>query len=177
MSYNDLLQQMMQRDSDAFLEFTDRYGWTLYSSIRKKYANKVDADKVYHETMQQLWSCLQNEQYDDPIEAILCAWAEQITLKREPRKDFAEIFYPDPDEKPPVLHVRASEYSQSLPQKKRQHRFWSAIGLLMLFLMFTACIWIIVGFLMERGVLEYVDLGYSWFCRYFQQLLASFGLF
>lgn len=58
MSYNDLLQQMMQRDSDAFLEFTDRYGWTLYSSIRKKYANKVDADKVYHETMQQLWSCL-----------------------------------------------------------------------------------------------------------------------
>lgn len=39
MSYNDLLQQMMQRDSDAFWEFTDRYGWTLYSSIRKKYAN------------------------------------------------------------------------------------------------------------------------------------------
>jgi hypothetical protein len=113
MSYSNLLERMKQRDTDAFLEFTDRYGWALYSSIRKKHPNKVDADKVYHETMQQLWSCLQNGEFSDPMEAILCVMADQISLKKNPRKDLTEIFYPESDEKPPVLHIRRSEFPET----------------------------------------------------------------
>ena len=177
MSYSNLLEQMMQRDTDAFLEFTDRYGWTLYNSIRRKHPNKVDADKVYHETMQQLWTCLQNEQYDDPMEAILCVLADQITLKREPRKDLSEIFYPESNEKPPVLHIRPSEQQQISGEGKRKNRLVSIAGVLLLFLIFTFSIWIILGFLMEYGFLTYVDLGYSWFCRWLQQALTAFGLF
>lgn len=46
MSYCDLLERMMQKDTDAFLELTDRYGWALYSEIRKKYPNQETADKI-----------------------------------------------------------------------------------------------------------------------------------
>ena len=176
MSYSNLLEQMMQRDTDAFLEFTDRYGWTLYNSIRRKHPNKVDADKVYHETMQQLWTCLQNEQYDDPMEAILCVLADQITLKREPRKDLSEIFYPESNEKPPVLHIRPSEQQQISGEVKRKNHLISIVGILLLFLIFTFSIWVILGFLMEYGVLTYIDLGYSWFCGWLQQLLTAIGL-
>ena len=177
MSYSNLLEQMMQRDTDAFLEFTERYGWGLYNSIRRKHLNKVDADKVYHETMQQLWSCLQNDQYDDPMEAILCTWADHITLKRDPYKNLAEVFNPVEEEKPPVLHIRASEQTQASVNQKRKNPFWIAIGTLVLFLLFVFSAWIIVGFLMEQGIITYIDMGYSWFCSNAQQLLLSLDLF
>lgn len=177
MSYGNLLYQMMQRDTDAFLEFSDRYGWALYSSIRKKHINKVDADKIYHETMQQLWSCLQNEEYDDPMEAILCTWADQITLKREPRKNLAEIFNPEFEDKPPVLHIRASESPVNPVRNGKKNFFWRGFGVMLLFLLVTFSIWLILGFFMEQGVINYVDLGYSRVCRYLQQVLTTFGLF
>ena len=173
MSYSSLLERIMQRDTDAFLEFTDRYGWPLYSSIRRKHPNKVDADKVYHETMQELWSCLQNGQYDDPMEAILCVLADHIALKREPRKDLTEIFYPDPDEKPPVLHIRRPELSLNDAPGKRRNRFWFALSVILLFVIFTFSIWIIIGFLMECGTITYVDLGYSWFCEQVEQIFSA----
>lgn len=176
MSYSNLLERIMQRDTDAFLEFTDRYGWALYSSIRRKHPNKVDADKVYHETMQQLWSCMQNDAYDDPMEAILCTLADQITLKREPRKDLAEIFTPNPEEQPPALRIRQAEIAEEHVLKKRKNRFWPFIGGLFLFILFTFCIWIVLGFLMEQEIIAYVDLGYSWFCRQLLQLLTAWGI-
>ena len=177
MSYSDLLQRMMHRDTDAFLEFTDRYGWALYSSIRRKHPNKVDADKVYHETMQQLWTCLQNQQYDDPMEAILCVLADQITLKREPRKDLREIFQIDEEERPPVLHLRSSEPPMDTKPARRKNVFWEIVGFLLLFLVCSFCIWVIVGVLMEFGICPYLDLGYSWFCKQLAGILASFGLY
>ena len=177
MSYRNLLEQMMQRDTEAFLEFTDRYGWALYNSIRRKHPNKVDADKVYHETMQQLWSCLQNDQYDDPMEAILCVWADQITLKRDPHKNLAEVFNPVEEERPPVLHIRASEQPQNGVKKKGKNPFWTVFGLFFLLLIFVFSAWVIVGFLMEQGIITYIDLGYSWFCSYVRQLLISLGVF
>ena len=173
MSYSNLLERMMQRDTEAFLEFTDRYGWALYSSIRRKHPSKSDADKVYHETLQQLWSALQNEQYDDPMEAILCVWADQIALKRSPRKELAEIFMPDAEEKPPVVHIRRSEQAETGIPRKRRNGIWSILGLFALFLIFTFSVWVIIGFLMEQGTLAYVDLGYSWFCRLLQQILSA----
>ncbi len=177
MSYSNLLERIMQRDTDAFLEFTDRYGWALYSSIRRKHPNKVDADKVYHETMQQLWSCMQSGNFDDPMEAILCTWADQISLKRTPQKSLSEIFTPDPEEQPPALRIRQAERAEERVMRKRKNRFWNLIGALALFVIFTFCIWIIVGFLMEQGIIAYIDLGYSWFCRQLQQLLVSWGVF
>lgn len=176
MSYSDLLERMMQRDVDAFLEFTDRYGWAIYSSIRRKHSNKVDADKVYHETMQQLWTCMQNEQFEDPAEALLCTLADQISLKRGPRKDLAEIFNSDIEDKPPVLHIRRSEESTHGISKRRKKHFGCVIGLIVLLLIFTFSVWVIVGFLMECEIFPYVDLGYSWFCSQLQQLLVFWNL-
>lgn len=177
MSYSNLLDRMKQRDTDAFLEFTDRYGWVLYSSIRKKHANKVDADKVYHETLQQLWSCLQNEEFEDPMEAILCAFADNIALKRNPRKDLAEIFYGDPDEKPPVMHIRRSEEDPPQTGADRKITVWSVLLIVFLLAVFGFSVWIILGLLMEHGTIAYVDLGYSWFCSLLEQMLSQWGLY
>lgn len=177
MSYSDLLQRMMHRDTDAFLEFTDRYGWALYSSIRRKHPNKVDADKVYHETMQQLWSCLQNQQYDDPMEAILCVMADQITLKREPRKDLREIFQIDEEDQPPVLHIRSAEPVENVVPTRRKHPFWRNLGILVLLIVFVFSIWLIAGFLMANDMIPYVDLGYSWFCTQLEMILTAWGFY
>ena len=177
MSYSDLLQRMMHRDTDAFLEFTDRYGWALYSSIRKKHPNKIDADKVYHETLQQLWTGLQNKQFDDPMEAILCLIADQIALKKDPRKDLAEVFQLTEEEQPPALHIRSTEQVQEPLPEKRKNRFWSVVGILLLFCVFSSCAWIIAGFLMEQGILPFIDLGYSWFCRQIYQILLYWGIY
>ena len=177
MSYSDLLQRMMHRDTDAFLEFTDRYGWALYSSIRRKHPNKVDADKVYHETMQQLWSCLQSNQFDDPMEAILCVWADHIALKRDPKKDLREIFQIDEEESPPALHIRSSEPSEECKPARRKHLFWRILGILLLCIVFSFSIWVIAGFLMEKGTIPYADLGYSWFRTQLEGILSAWGFY
>ena len=71
MSYCELLERMMQRDTDAFLELTDRYGWSLYSEIRRKYSNRETADRIYDETMQQFYRSLQNPSCDDHYDSAL----------------------------------------------------------------------------------------------------------
>lgn len=176
MSYSDLLERMKQRDTDAFLEFTDRYGWALYSSIRKKHPNKVDADKVYHETMQQLWTCLQNEEYEDPMEGILCTLADQITLKREPRKDLAEIFNPDPLEQPPVLHIRRPEEEENIAPRKRKGNFWGSLCLIILFLIFAFSVWLVIDYLMEYGVDAYMEMVSTWFSGMMKKLQSILKL-
>lgn len=163
MSYSDLLARMKKRDTDAFLEFTDRYGWSLYNFIRRKHPNKIDADKVYHETMQQLWSCLQNDQFDDPMESILCTMADQITLKRAPRKDLAEIFNPDPQEQPPELHIRRPDPEEETMPGKRKNHFLGNICMVLLFAAFVFSVWLVVDFLMKHGVDAYLDLVQTWF--------------
>lgn len=175
MSYSNLLERIRERDTEAFLELTDRYGWALYNSIRKKHPDKADADKVYHETMQQLWTALQNREYEDPMEAILCTWADQIAVKRSPRKELAEIFAPDPDEKPPLLHIRHQEEPEEVFQAKRSRPFVRFLGVLLLTVLVAFCAWLVVGCLMQYGIISYVDLGYSWFCRMLQPVLNYFN--
>lgn len=176
MSYSDLLERMRERDTEAFLELTDRYGWALYNSIRKKHPDKADADKVYHETLQQLWTAMQSRDFDDPMEAILCTLADQIALQKSPRKTVAEIFAPDPEEKPPLLHVRHYEEPEEEETEEKRVSFAGILGAIVLMLVLVLFVWIALGFLMEYEVIGFVDLGYSWLCRMLQQLMTQFGL-
>lgn len=163
MSYGDLLERMMQRDTDAFLELTDRYGWMLYSEIRKKVPNRADADRIYDETMRQFYGSLQNAACEDPIEAMLCAFADQISEKQGISYDLFFRIQAEDAVQPPVVQVPVLEENEAKTAPKRKGRFWLRLGLFLVLVGFAAVIWIGVGLMMEAGLLPYYDLGYSWF--------------
>lgn len=157
MSYCDLLERMMQKDTDAFLEMTNRYGWGLYSAIRKKYPNKADVDRIYDETMQYLFRCMQNPACEDPMEAILCAVADMIAEKNTLPADLSVRIGEDEDR-----HPNAPKDPRGTTGK-RKGRFWFRLGMIFVVFGFAAVIWIGMGLLMEAGILPYYDLGFSWF--------------
>jgi len=173
MSYSDLLERMMQRDADAFLEMTERYGWTLYNAIRQKYSDKAEADRIYDETMQQFYRCLQNPNCEDPMEALLCAWAEYVSGK----KGFLrEMLQDDQLEAPPAVQAHRLMQSHFDLPEKRQNRIGSFLFVFLMLLILAGCTWIIVGFLMERNILPFVDFGYSWFCAMVENWLQSLNI-
>ena len=161
MSYCDLLERMMQKDTDAFLEMTDRYGWALYSEIRKKYQNKETADRIYDETMQLLYRGLQNPCCEDPMEAMLCVLAE--TIGRNQCPDGLGSWEPEEDMQPPSLQPPQTKADLRAAPRKRKTSFWFKFATALVAVGFAAVIWIGVGLLMEAGILPYYDLGYTWF--------------
>lgn len=163
MSYCDLLERMMQKDTDAFLEMTDRYGWTLYSEIRKKYPNKAEADRIYNETMQYVYSCMQNPACEDPMEAILYAFAAKIAEKGGLREDPFSRMNPDALTQPPSVCLHMSKEDTLEATGKKKGRFWFRLGMILVLLGFLAVIWIGLGLMMEAGLIPYCDLGYTWF--------------
>ena len=176
MSYSDLLDRMMHQDTDAFLEMTDRYGWALYSAIRKVHPDKEDADKIYQETMQQFYRCLQNPDCEDPMEALLAAWADHIAYRKGLRMVISDAEQFVLSDEPPAVKARRLVQPQSPLPEKRKNWFVGIIGAVLLLIVLTASVWVIVGFLMETGVLPYLDLGYTWFCSLIEQWLLALNL-
>lgn len=162
MSYCDLLERMMQKDSDAFLEMTDRYGWALYSEIRKKHPDKAEADRIYDETMQQFYRSLQNPACDDPMEALLCAFAAQISGKKGVSADFLTMPDPLDDIQPPPVQVPAATVFDPVNHRKK-NRFWYRMAVLVLLFGTAAVIWMGIGLMMVMEIIPYYDLGYAWF--------------
>ena len=170
MSYCDLLERMMQRDTDAFLELTDRYGWALYSEIRKKYPNQEVADRIYDETMQQIYRSLQNPSCEDPMEALLCAFAEKIGAAQGIPSASEEAQLPE-DLQPPAISLQPTKADIRADSIKPKRSIWWNLALSLAGFGFAAVIWIGVGLLMEAGMLPYYDLGYTWFASFFANWL------
>lgn len=163
MSYCDLLERMMQKDTDAFLEMTDRYGWALYSEIRKKHPNKEIADKIYDDTMQLFYRSLQNPACEDPMEALLCAFSEKIGESGEMPGDIRENMELNEDIQIPAIQLQQTKADMRVTSKKRKVSIWFKLAMVLVLAGFAAVIWIGVGLMMEAGVLPYYDLGYTWF--------------
>ncbi len=163
MGYSDLLERMMHRDTDAFLEMTDQYGWALYSEIRKKCPNKADADRIYDETMQQFYRYLQNPASEDPLEALLCAFADHISKKWPVPAGQAGTCEPLDGIQPPPVQFQPEITREQSKAGKPRGRFWFRFGMFLVMAGFAAVIWISLGLMMEAGILPYYDLGYTWF--------------
>ena len=162
MSYCDLLERMMQKDPDAFLEMTERYGWALYSDIRKKYSNQETADKIYDETMQLFYRSLQNPACEDPVEALLCTLAEKIGAAQNITAVRENGMLLDPVQ-PPDVQLKQTKADIRVSSGKRKRSIWFKLAMLLVLTGFAAVIWIGVGLMMEAGILPYYDLGYTWF--------------
>lgn len=163
MSYCDLLTRMMQKDTDAFLELTDRYGWPLYSEIRRKHPNKAEADRIYNETMQYFYHCLQNAACADPVEALLLAFSDQIAEKLD-HSD--EIFMNTEQEwnmNPPYIQLDQTKADLYVAVSKKKRNTWFRLGILFVLMGFATVVWLGLGLMMEAGKIPYYDIGYSWF--------------
>jgi len=169
MSYSDLLNRMMEKDTDAFLELTDCYGWALYSEIRKKHSDKTVADRIYNETMNRFYHCLQNSSCDDPVEALLCEFAEQISAGSVSNNIVSAAM----DEAPP--HIQLHHAPKETVAKNRIS-FWTILGILLVFAGISVTIWIIAGFLMVMQAIPFVDLGHSWFYTQIENMLTYFNI-
>lgn len=161
MSYSDLLDRMKGNDTEAFLEMTDRYGWAVYSAIREKYSDHAMADKVYNETMNTFYHCLSSSSADDPLEALLCTFADYISAESLGKERSVATL----ENMPPKIQLRngVEPVRYSGASVGRKGSFWYGFGVLLVLLAIAAVLWCILGLLMDMNFIPYYDLGYSWF--------------
>lgn len=161
MSYSDLLERIKRNDTGAFVEMTDRYGWSVYSAVRKKYADPVMAEKVYNEAMNAFYRGLANSTAEDPVEALLCTFADHISVERLGTQT-AETA---PTYAPPKIQLDTAQdpVNASAPVVRKKHGFWYKLGVLLVLVAIAAVLWCLAGLLMDMNIIPYIDLGYSWF--------------
>ena len=160
MHYVDLLERMQKNDAEAFIEMTDRYGWVIYSAIREKYKDHEMADKVYNETMHAFYHSLSDSNTEDPVEALLLGFSDRISPER--------LLYDHQASASGKVKLNLSSYfgdfSSSMIENSPRKRisFWNCLGILILLIVLSCCLWIIAGFLMKINLIPFVDFGYSW---------------
>lgn len=161
MSYIDLLERIKGNDTEAFLEMTDRYGWPVYSAICQKYSDPVLADRVYNETMNAFYHSISSSSSEDPLEDILCAFANRIS----PEKLVFELPISSREITPPDIQLNRNQLSDSYSVKKVHigDRFMQCIGFLIVLAFFAVTLWLILGLLMIMEIIPYVNFGYNWF--------------
>ena len=159
MSYIDLLERMKDKDAEAFLEMTDRYGWSVYSVIRRKYPDRAVADRVYQETMNAFYRNLSGSSAEDPLEALLCAFADQISPDK---LNCGTVATGSGDALPKVRPSLADAVAMEAGRTSEKKGFGHYLSILMLLITIAALTWTIAGMLMHMGYIPAVDLGYSW---------------
>ena len=140
MDPNQLLNRLKNRDMEAYHHLTEKYGWKLYSYLKTRFQDKAKVDEALNETLHRFYSTIAGS--DDAIEALLISFAER------------------------TCQDMMGGNKRSVPEKKSSGKigrilFIIAISIL-IFCIFVA-LWIIVGLLMDLGIMPEVDLGYSWF--------------
>ena len=146
MRYSDLLDRMKDGNTEAFLEMTDRYGWAVYTAIRQKYSDPAVADKIYNETMNAVYHGVQETSADDPLEALLCVFADRISADD---LSFADSFSGQENAPPEIqLFTRGPSSNGNVRKKKG---FWRRMGVFLLLLLVTILLWYMIGLMMSIG--------------------------
>lgn len=128
-------------DPAKYLELSGRYGWKLYSHLSERIEDRQILSEIYEKGMERF--CELAETCDDP-DALDKFLAEAA--------DYACEGLKKPEESP------NSEKAKS--RKGSGFGFWLAFTALLL--LNLACLWVILGLLMDMGILPEIDLGYSW---------------
>ena len=143
MDSNQLLNRMKDRDMVAYHYLTERYGWKLYSYLKTRFKNREQVDAAMNETLRQFYNTVAGS--DDAIEALLLSFADRtcqnMTQDRTP-------LAPTGQKKKKGVKIGTILY---------------VIAISFLLLCILGSIWVIVGLLMDLGIIPDVDLGYSWF--------------
>lgn len=170
MSYLDLLDRMSSNDTEAFLEMTDRYGWAVYSAIRKRHVDHAVADRIYNDTMNAFYHSLSDSNAEDPMEALLCTFADLISDKQlasdKVRLDQSVL---TKHAAPPEIQLyEQRDYDEAPGQHTRKTtRFWYRLLVLFVLLAIVAVLWFIIGLFMVMEFIPFYDLGYSYILHLF----------
>ena len=160
MSYVDLLERIQSNDPGAFLEMTERYGWAVYSSIRNKYPDQAVADRVYDETMNAFFNRLSNSSAEDPLEALLCAFADHVSADQCGFTGTAS----QSAGTPPQIRLHPQEQPFRTTEAYSKGKKFGGIALIiLLWIILLVLVWFTVGVMMAMEYIPFYDLGYSWF--------------
>ena len=160
MSYADLLDRIQGRDPDAFLEMTERYGWAVYTAIRQKHPDLAEADRIYDETMNSFYNSLSRSAAEDPVEALLCAFAEHVS----PVNADSSGKFGNHREAPPQLQLRCQELPvQNVRKCSGMKHFWMGALFFLVVIVLLTLLWLTAGVMMAMDYIPFYDFGYSWF--------------
>ena len=142
MDPNQLLNRMKDRDMVAYHYLTEHYGWKLYSYLQTRFQKKEQVDAALIETLRQFYNTVAGS--DDAIEALLISFADQTCRD--------------------MIQTQGLP-ATAVPKKKsrKMSGIFFSIALCLLLLCIFGAIWVIIGLLMDLGIMPEVDLGYSWF--------------
>ena len=130
-----LQERIRSGDQTAYLDLSNEYGWALYSYLSERIREPDLVQSTYQEVLNEFYRNIPNMNQKGSVEAVLLGLADAYCGH-----------VPPPPEK---------------VEKSAGLRFWFC--LILLLLLNGLCMWIIVGILMEMGVIPTLNLGYNWF--------------
>lgn len=128
-------------DPAKYLELSGQYGWKLYSCLSERIEDRKVLSEIYEKGMERF--CELAETCDDP---------DALDKYLADAADYAFEGLKKPEGSPNPAKIK--------PRKGSGVGFWLAFTAL--FLLNLACLWVILGLLMDMGILPEIDLGYSW---------------
>lgn len=134
MDHERLQERIRTGDPTAFRDFSDRYGWDVYSSLSQRIRDQEALKAAYTEIMSEVYRNAGAGKLEGDLESALTDAVNRY-CGGHPDKPVAE-------------------------EKPAGAGFW--IMLILLLALNGICLWLIGGILMEMGILPAFDLGYSW---------------
>ena len=172
----ELFNKIKGKDTASFHLLTETYGWKLYSYIRRNVSDREQADRIFNDTLSQFHNSVGDYNCEDPIEAMLCFYADQVGKKVMQQSDALssdmgpweiaqerEFTLPETDKK-----ARRKKKKQAKTTELRGgsgfSNFFYGLCVILLIVGIIAALWFLVGILVDMHVLpEQWDFGYSWF--------------
>lgn len=153
MTRDDLLNRLMNRDMDAYLEMTDKYSWSVYSLIKSRISDKNKAELIYNETMNGFFQGLSGTKGNDALEALLLLYADKVCQANMDESDTAVCRAPE----------SRKRKTEPVCAEEKKGGFLYHICVWLLILAIVLVIWVILGLLMDMNFIPYYELGYTWF--------------
>ena len=156
-----LFDKIKHRDKASFQILTETYGWKLYSYIRKNVDNRELADTIFSETLSRFHHNAEKFDCQDPIEAMLCLYADEI------QKTHSSVPAAVPAQNQKVFPEPPYDAAPA-PKKKKKCSvlagIFYTICILLLLAAIAVALWFLVGMLVDMEILPKAwDFGYSWF--------------
>lgn len=123
--------------SQEFLRISELYGWKLHTYLKERTSDYRIREELYS---QIICTFCAEDHHPGQEERALFAVADRICAQRK-------LFcVPDFEEDTPGKCVN----------------FWFCLALVLLLVLIGVCLWVMLGLLMEIGLIPYLDLGHSW---------------
>ncbi len=166
-----IFKKIKSADRNSFEALSERYGWKLYSYIRRNSPDRETADRIFSESIGRFYAGIENYHGDDPVEAMLFFCADQASRGKKagtvPQENMGQwqIGHEAGFTLPPV--------DLSMIKRRKEPvwlRVFYGVCIVILVLGILAAAWIMIWMLMNMHILPEMDLGYSWFNQHIMRL-------